>query len=461
MRSIKQRMVLYFMFIIIITVIIFEFFLITSIRQNYYQSLEDSLTGQLQTSAELYVRYFADATLEENILNNVDTFWKQVPAQVEIINMDGQVLMNSLGTATDAAAADVEAALQGTMGSWIGRSAGERVMAASIPLTVEQQQIGVLRFIASLREVDAAILMIAYKYLSFGGIVMLFSGVVSFLLANTITLPLNKVTKAAEVMAAGNFAVKCAPHKLDEINKLSATLNYLAGEIVKKDALKNEFISSVSHELRTPLTSIKGWAVTLQQGYENKELLQDGLTIIEKESDRLTQMVTELLDFSKFVSGKINLKKEKVHLPTLLGHLHLQLSPRADREALDFQIKIDHRVPYLYTDGNRLKQVLINLLDNAFKFTPSGGSVILTTSADQNTYTISLQDSGCGIPAEELPHVKEKFFKGKSSKAQNGIGLSLADEIIRLMQGTLDIASEVGRGTLITITLPLEEAPHD
>ena len=111
MRSIKQRMVLYFMFIIIITVIIFEFCLITSIRQNYYQSLEDSLTGQLQTSAELYVRYFADATLEENILNNVDTFWKQVPAQVEIINMDGQVLMNSLGTATERAA-DVEAALQ-------------------------------------------------------------------------------------------------------------------------------------------------------------------------------------------------------------------------------------------------------------------------------------------------------------------------------------------------------------
>ena len=105
--------------------------------------------------------------------------------------------------------------------------------------------------------------------------------------------------------------------------------------------------------------------------------------------------------------------------------------------------------------------MLINLLDYAFKLTSSGGAVILTTSADQNTYTISLQDSGCGIPAEELPHVKEKFFKGKSSKAQNGIGLSLADEIIRLMQGTLDIASEVGRGTLITISLPLEEAPHD
>ncbi|HZK24206.1 MAG TPA: HAMP domain-containing sensor histidine kinase [Oscillospiraceae bacterium] len=457
MRSIKHRMVLYFMFIIIITVIIFEFFLITSLRKNYYQSLEDSLLNQLQTSAELYGRYFSDASLEDNILNNVDTFWKQVPAQVEIIDMEGQVLMNSLGTVTDPQTADVQSALQGTIATWIGRTATERVMAAAIPLQVEEEQIGVLRFIASLREVNAAIISIAYKYFSFGGIVILFTGLVSLILANTITVPLNKVTQAAEIMAAGNFEVECAPHKLDEINKLSATLNYLAGEIVKKDALKNNFISSVSHELRTPLTSIKGWAVTLQQGYENIDQLQDGLTIIEKESDRLTQMVTELLDFSKFISGKITLKIEKVHLPTLLKHLHLQLSLRASREELNFHVSIDQQTPYVCTDGNRLKQVLLNLLDNAFKFTPAGGTVALSSRTDGDVYTFTLQDTGCGIPVEELPHIKEKFFKGKSSKAQNGIGLSLADEIIRLMQGKLEITSEVGRGTLITITLPLKE----
>jgi len=451
-----------FMFIIVITVIILEFFLITSIRQNYYKNMEDILLNQLQTSTDLYVRYFSDATLPENILNNVDTFWKQATAQVEIIDMHGRVLMNSQGIITDSPAEtdDVKNALKGEKGIWVGRVpyAPEKVMAAASPIVVATEQVGILRFVASLREVNKEIRNIAYKYLSFGGVVILFSGLVSIILANTITEPLKQVILAAEEMAGGNFKVKNVRKSKDEIGKLSETLNYLASEILKRDELKNNFISSVSHELRTPLTSIKGWAVTLKQGYENKELLQDGLDIIEKESDRLTHMVAELLDFSRFVSGKITLKKDKVDIADLLEHLRIQLTPRALREEINFQVRYDGNNPFLDTDGNRLKQVFINLLDNAFKFTSSGGQVSLTTMSDDEQYYFYIEDSGCGIPQEELHRVKEKFYKGKSSKSQNGIGLSISDEIIRLMKGKLEISSEVGRGTRITITLPRKEA---
>jgi len=280
---------------------------------------------------------------------------------------------------------------------------------------------------------------------------------VSIILANTITEPLKQVILVAEEMARGNFKVKSAQKSKDEIGKLSETLNYLASEILKKDELKNDFISSVSHELRTPLTSIKGWAVTLKQGYENKEFLQDGLDIIEKESDRLTNMVTELLDFSRFVSGKVTLTKDKVHIADLLEHLRIQLAPRALREEIDFQVRYDGNNPFLYTDGDRLKQVFINLLDNAFKFTASGGQVSLTAVSDDEQYYFYVEDNGCGIPKEELPRVKEKFYKGKSSKSQSGIGLSISDEIIRLMKGKLEISSKVGQGTRITIRLPLKE----
>lgn len=450
-----------FMFIIVITVIILEFFLIVSIRQNYYKNLEDTLVNQLQTSTDLYVRYFSDATLHENILNNVDTFWKQVTAQVEIIDMDGRVLMNSLGIISDPVPEmdDVQNALKGEKGIWVGHVPYdlEKVMAAAYPIVVATEQVGVLRFVASLREVNKEIKSIAYRYLSLGGAVILFSGLVSIILANTITEPLKRVILAAEEMARGNFKVKSAQKSKDEIGKLSETLNYLASEILKKDELKNDFISSVSHELRTPLTSIKGWAVTLKQGYENKELLQDGLDIIEKESDRLTNMVTELLDFSRFVSGKVRLTKDTVHIADLLEHLRIQLAPRALREEIDFQVRHDGNNPFLYTDGDRLKQVFINLLDNAFKFTASGGQVSLTAGSDDEQYYFHVEDNGCGIPEEELPRVKEKFYKGKSSKSQNGIGLSISDEIIRLMKGKLEISSKVGQGTRITITLPLKE----
>jgi signal transduction histidine kinase len=460
MSSIKKRLVMNFMFIIVITVIIMELFLITGIRNNYYKNLEDTLVNQLQTSTALYERYFSDATLQENVLNNVDTFWKQVTAQVEIIDMDGRTIMNSLGVIADSAEEkdDVLAALQGEKGIWIGRVpyATEKVMAAACPIVVAEEQVGVLRFVASLGEVNEEIRRVAYSYLLFGGAVVLFSGLVSFFLANTITGPLKQVTLAAEEMARGNFNVKSPQKSKDEIGKLSETLNYLASEIIKKDELKNDFISSVSHELRTPLTSIKGWAVTLRQGFEDQELLRDGLDIIEKESDRLAAMVAELLDFSRFVSGKITLKKKKVNLANLLEYLRIQLTPRAAREEIDLQIAYDGAPPFLYTDEDRLKQVFINLLDNAFKFTAPGGQVSLQAASDNGQLYFYITDNGCGIPAEELPRVKEKFFKGKTSKSQNGIGLSLSDEIIRLMKGKLEIASQVGRGTRVTITLPQE-----
>ena len=324
--------------------------------------------------------------------------------------MDGRILMNSQGVIDDPAAemGDVLAALRGEKGVWVGRffPDAEKVMAASCPIVVAGEQVGVLRFVASLKEVDLEIRNVAGRYLSFGGLVILISGLVSIILANTITEPLKQITRAAVVMAMGYFKVKSPCRYKDEIGRLSGTLNYLASEILKKDELKNDFISSVSHELRTPLTSIKGWAVTLKQGFENREFLEDGLDIIEKESDRLAHMVEELLDFSRFVSGKIKLKKEKVNIAGLLEHLRIQLAPRAEREEIDFQIKFNGGdAPFLYTDENRLKQVFINLLDNAFKFTAPGGRVSLTALSGDGCYCFYIEDNGCGIPEEELPRV--------------------------------------------------------
>lgn len=460
MKSIKRRLVVNFVFIIVITVVILEVFLITSIRQYYYKNLEGALFNQIQVSADLYQRYFSDASLEENILNNVDTFWKQTTAQVQIIDLEGRVLMDSIGVIPNVVdqAEDVKRALKGEKGRWIGQVSydTEGVMAVSYPLISGDKQVGVLRFIASLREVNRDIEKIAYVFIAFGGVVILLTGLVSVVLANTIVGPLKEVTDTAEKMARGDYQVQSRKKSDDEIGKLSDTLNYMAKEIVKKDQLKNEFISSVSHELRTPLTSIKGWAVTLKQDHKDGQILADGLEIIEKESDRLTLMVEELLDFSRFVSGKVTLEIKPVNLAQIFTHIEKQLTPRAHREQVEFKVSADS-FPSVYTDENRLKQVLINILDNAFKFTPPGGTVIMEARWRSNNLVIEISDTGCGIPPEELPKVKEKFYKGKTSKSKNGIGLSITDEIIHTMKGSLDIQSEVEQGTRVTVTLPLQE----
>jgi len=127
------------------------------------------------------------------------------------------------------------------------------------------------------------------------------------------------------------------------------------------------------------------------------------------------------------------------------------------REQIDFQVSYGPEFPLMDTDENRLKQVFINLLDNAFKFTPTGGSISLTAHYAEGAFFFCIKDTGCGIAEEELPKIKEKFYKGKSSKSQNGIGLSICDEIIRLMHGTLEIKSQPDQGTEVFITLPQQE----
>jgi signal transduction histidine kinase len=308
-----------------------------------------------------------------------------------------------------------------------------------------------------LKAVNEDVRTLSGIFIIIGLMVAAAAALISLVLSNTIVEPLKEITNAAEKMASGMFTVRSHKAYNDEVGKLSDTLNYMADEIQKRDRLKNDFISSVSHELRTPLTSIKGWAVTLMEGNPgDRELLQDGLSIIEKESDRLTAMVEELLDFSKFVTGKVTVTKSRTDLNKLVHQVYKQLLPRAELEGIAFNLKIESELPLIMTDENRLKQVFINILDNSFKFTQPGGIVDFSAKCLEQRVLFAIRDTGCGISKEELPQIKEKFFKGRNSKSGNGIGLSICDEIIKLMGGSFEIISEPGSGTETLITLTLE-----
>jgi len=457
--SIRKKMAFGFIFIIILTVMVLEALIINIVRANYYNNLETNLHNQLKISCELYSRYFSDASLSDNVLNNVDTFWKQTNAQVQIIDADGKVLMDSIGymPAEGERLPDVEEAFKSGKGTWVGKVSYDNsgIMAVSAVLQADGSAVGVLRFISTLREVNEDVNAIAMVFSIIGLAVTAASVVLSLLLSNTIVNPLKKVTDVAAKMASGDFRIRSNKVYNDEIGRLSDTLNYLADEIENRDKLKNDFISSISHELRTPLTSIKGWAVTLMEvGQEDGELFNTGLDIIEKECDRLTAMVEELLDFSRLASGKLTIKKELVQLDEFVSTVGRQLAPRAAREGLNFSVEAEGGLPDIITDGNRLKQVIINILDNAFRFTQAGGSILFRTEASGGEVIFTVIDTGCGIPADEMPYIKEKFFKGKNSKLGNGIGLSICEEIIRLMNGSFSIYSTVGKGTKVVIRIP-------
>ncbi|NMA58357.1 ATP-binding protein [Clostridium cochlearium] len=464
MKSIKLRLLKNFMLIIVISILAFEVFLISFTKRYYYGNLEEMLTNQVKLSSDFYSRYFSNTTLEENIMDNVDVFWKQTNAQVQIINTQGRILLDSIGVSTDEPikTTDFKNALDGDKGIWIGDVSYDkhRVMSVAYPIIVDNKIIGVLRYISSLKEIDKAIIKMSSFFFSIGLIVIFVVGILSIFLSDTIIKPIKKLTKVAEKMAGGDLEVRNEKEFDDEIGKLSDTLNYMAEEILKKDKLKNEFISSISHEIRTPLTSIKGWAITLNtDDLEDKELIRDGLNIIEEESERLSKMVEELLDFSKLISGKVTIKKEKSDLNKVIFYIEKYLRLRAKRENIDFVVEKNYDLPILYIDEDRMKQVFINILDNAFKFLKEEGEkkVLLSTKIEDENVIVLIEDNGYGISKEDLPKIKEKFYKGQNSKSQNGIGLSICDEIIKMHGGTLDIESEVNKGTKVYIKLPYSD----
>lgn len=465
MKSIKKRLFKNFLFIIISTVLILEVILITFVRSYYCSNMEEFLKGQIKTSADFYNKYFSNSSLEENVLNNVDAFWKQSKTQVQIIDLDGKVIMDSIGYIHTAPlnSPDYMKAKKGDFGSWTGKVTydNKSVMAVSYPLKSNDEIVGVIRFISSLNKVNKQLLLVFISFSLVGVVVSCISVIVSLFLSRSIISPIEELTNDAEKIAKGDFNIKSRKYSEDEIGELAETFNYMCEEILNRDRLKNDFISSVSHELRTPLTAIKGWANILNttEGID-KETTKEGLGVIEKESDRLTYMVEELLDFSKFVSGRITLRIESLSLEEFAYYIDSFMSPRAIRDKINFKVNCEKDLPLINVDKDRMKQVVMNLLDNAFKFTEKNGEVQLNIFMQNKEIVLSVKDTGMGISKEEIPRVKEKFYKGKSSKSQNGIGLSICDEIIKLHGGTLEIESVLNEGTTIYVRLPVIKSSY-
>ncbi|WP_443112607.1 sensor histidine kinase [Clostridium sp. 'White wine YQ'] len=459
-KSVRTKMVKYFILVIFFIVLILNILMINYIKRYYYDSTEQVLKSEIKTSADFYNKYFSYTSLEENIYNNIDVFWSESNAEVQILDTNGKLLMDSMGVKDKNVidTSDVKKAAKGDYERWIGKVSyyDDEVMAISYPLKSSGEIKGVLRYVISLKEVNSSIKGIAIFFITISLIVLAIGAIISLILAKGIINPIKELTTVAETMASGDLNIRSLNNSKDEIGKLSATLNYMAEELSKREKLKNDFISSVSHELRTPLTAIKGWVITINGDYSDEEVLKMGLGIIEKETERLSNMVEELLDFSRLISGKIALKKEMISIKDIVDYIGIYMTPRANRDNIEFLVNIEENLPEIWADGDRMKQVFINIIDNAFNFTEPGGRVELSISKEKNSsqILIKLKDNGCGIEEDILPKIKEKFVKGKNSRSQNGIGLSICDEIVSQHGGSLEIYSKLSVGTEVVIKLP-------
>lgn len=459
MKSIRSRLTYSYLFIILLTVIILETFMIITIKDYYYENIKQLLKKEATLSSSFYNQYISSGSIENDVEKLLRSFYFNTSAQIQILDTNSRIIGDSMGIPSYKTInlPDIKSSLSGEEGYYIGSiiDSNEPFMSVSMPLRHEGEIVGAIRFISSLESTNTILKRAIYVLLSAGAIIVLLVTGISIFLSYTIINPVKNITHAARQMSSGKFTARASKKYNDEIGELADSLNFMAEEILNHEKLKNEFISSVSHELRTPLTSIKGWAVTLRSGdLKNEGEILEGLDIIEKESDRLTSLVSELLDFSKLESGRISIRLSPLYLSDLSENVYKQMKPRAERLGIDLRIVLEDNLPEIYGDYDRLKQVLINLMDNSLKFTDKGGFIEIRIGYDSKSIILSIEDNGCGIDEVDVPNVMDKFYKGKSSKSGSGIGLSISKEIINLHNGVIDIKSSPGKGTVFTILLP-------
>ncbi|MBQ8027625.1 MAG: HAMP domain-containing histidine kinase [Clostridia bacterium] len=441
-------------------------FLIFNYYYNYVEMTLDSRASDLVNS--YFSQYIGsnDETFVSGAINFVEDFSDKDIMEVWVIDRNGKPIVSSSGFDIDSESVmpDYELAKNSDTdkGKWTGRlSTGEKVMAitAMIP-NVKGEYAGAVRYICSLEDVESTLLFITLFIFLIAAIVLLLVLASGRFFIRSIVRPVLQVNATAEKIAKGDLTARVNTGGMhDEIDQLCVTFNNMADELSQTESLKNDFISTISHELRTPLTAIKGWGETIVQlGDSDPETTSKGMLVIISESQRLSDMVEELLDFSRMQNGKMQLNKSKIDVLAELDDAVFTLKDRAVREGLEVIYNVPHLPLPMFGDAAKIRQVFVNLLDNAIKYNEHGGKVIILAEIRGDELVIFFTDTGCGISPENIPRVTAKFFRANMSVHGTGIGLAVADEIIKLHNGTMQINSVLGEGTTVTVTLPIDSA---
>ena len=446
------------LFIVLLAVAAFS----AAMGSYYYSTLSESLKQKAENAISSFDYYRTEAEYYDNARAVVAGEPNSDKLEVEYLDADGQIRFSSsdLTAFRSPGTPDIaEAISMKRTKVWIGAdpSTGEHIMAASSPLMIDGEVVGVMRYVTSLNKVDKQIIIIVAIALGIGlGIL----GLVYFsnlYFIRSIVDPVAGITETAKRIAAGSYGVQIEKRYDDEIGALTDAINDMSLKINQSEKMKNEFISSVSHELRTPLTAINGWAETIMNGeVRDAGDVKKGMGIIVSEARRLTNMVEELLEFSRIQDGRFTLSVEPMDIKAELEDAVYTYREFFRREGIELNhFDCDEEFPPIAGDPERLRQVFCNLLDNAAKHGGSGKRIDTAIARDEDQVVITIRDYGPGIPAEELPHVKYKFYKGSSKARGSGIGLAVCDEIITRHEGTLDIDNAEGGGCIVTIHLPI------
>ena len=468
-RGIRMRFLRNSFLAVAIILLSIAIMIIAGVTSYYYNSMRSGLETKAKSVADFFTSYVSTENEYEWMAQNyISEFDDRDVLELQFLTVgeDPSVYLSSYGLTTGSkpGTSDISDCITyGTVRDFSGNdpATGERIMAVSAPIKVNGEVKGILRLVTSLRVMDRQVVALTTIVMLACLAVMILTYAINMYFIRSIIEPVVGITETAKRIASGYYGIQLEKEYDDEIGDLIDAINDMSQRISQNEQMKSEFISSVSHELRTPLTAINGWGETLISGQlDSAADFRKALHIIVSESRRLTNMVEELLDFSRIEDGRFTLNIEPVDIRAEFEDAvyTYQEFYRKEGITLNYQ-EPDREFDLLPGDPERLRQVFSNLLDNAAKHGGAGKRIDATMGEEDGFVAIIIRDYGPGIPADELPHVKEKFYKGSSKARGSGIGLAVCDEIVQRHGGRLDIANATDpSGCVITILLPMSPA---
>lgn len=437
-----------------------------SFAAYYYSNMQSDMEDRAQTTTEFFANYLDQNynSFYQSCITYAQTFADRNILELQFINTQGDLVASSYGpwAGQSPKTPEIQDAVskRGAI-PFVGKdpSTGERIMAVSCPMIYSNGEvIGVLRYVTSTRLADQQIIFVAlicFMVLMMVLVVVLLS---SRYYIRSIMIPVAEIIEKAKRIASGSYGVQIQTRYQDEIGELAQTINEMSTKIAQNEKMQADFISQLSHELRTPLTVINGWSETLLADENMDAETRQGLKIISSEAERLTEMVMDLLDFTRMQDGRMTLSVEPTDLRAVFEETVYMYGSRLKQEGIELNYEeCDEDIPEISCDPKRLRQVFLNILDNAAKHGGEGKRIDASISYEEDAVVVRIRDYGPGIPEDEIPLVKKKFYKGSSKARGTGIGLAVCDEIVEMHGGTLTLENAQGGGTLVTARLPSAE----
>jgi signal transduction histidine kinase len=335
---------------------------------------------------------------------------------------------------------------------------GRKILAVAIPLLDNNRLEGIIYLYVPLAKISELTVDFSFLWLIGGVLFIIIAAFLGFKMLRKLTRPLAAMKEAAERVSGGDYSARVNIKSEDEIGQLAKAFNHMSESVQKEDEKKREFLADVSHELRTPISYIKGYSEALEAGMiKEPEAKNKYLKLINRESGRMVKLVENLLDLSRLDADEYSLIKSPFPLAQLIDDFIIKYGPAMDEKKLSLTLNLDPDI-IINGDEGRLEQIFQNLLDNAIRYTESGGRVTFRLAKHAYGCKVEIEDTGAGIPEEDINKLTERFYRVNKARSRadggTGLGLAIVDKLVKLHDGKMEISSELGQGTTITLYFP-------